>query len=551
VCREGFLSFHGFTLSFLSSPSIYFFFNRARGDPVPHKYRVREAGWHESIDADVQVMLGGKTYEQLRDLERGITDQLDSAEAGDPEYWAAVLRRLGLYKSRALLREVHAEALRTHLAAQMATVDVAAAMGWAGEDAVPRRREDDGGMREEEAAPVREGMAPMENAAPAAAVSAARDDYEIELPEEDDHEEAGGKGAAPAKRLVAGEEGEEHVEDAEDEDAELAALAAVDIRKPSAAASAQRVERAERGEPMLWVEMLENEREAALLASAEMRAAADPAEPASPRPLPAVYVAGQDVVGEAQDMELLRMLRQQVRMREAERYRLAATTAASAGGPSAASGSSAAADRMYAQMIANPKSAGYLMGATNPLLRYAADQAEGPAAADADDATLLNFRSAAARAMGDATEAGDIHFGGEVPLGADAQVYWWHEKYKPRKPKYFNRVHTGYEWNKYNQTHYDGDNPPPKVVQGYKFNVFYPDLIDKTKAPTYKVERDPGSEDGSTCILRFTAGPPYEDIAFRIVNKEWEYNHKRGFKCVFDRNILHLYFNFSRQRYRR
>ena len=47
--------------------------------------------------------------------------------------------------------------------------------------------------------------------------------------------------------------------------------------------------------------------------------------------------------------------------------------------------------------------------------------------------------------------------------GAGVQVYWWHDKYRPRKPKYFNRVHTGYEWNKYNQTHYDHDNPPPKV----------------------------------------------------------------------------------------
>ena len=45
------------------------------------------------------------------------------------------------------------------------------------------------------------------------------------------------------------------------------------------------------------------------------------------------------------------------------------------------------------------------------------------------------------------------------------QVYWWHEKYLPRRPKYFNRVHTGHEWNKYNQTHYDADNPPPKTVQ--------------------------------------------------------------------------------------
>jgi len=51
-------------------------------------------------------------------------------------------------------------------------------------------------------------------------------------------------------------------------------------------------------------------------------------------------------------------------------------------------------------------------------------------------------------------------------------------------------VHTGYEWNKYNQTHYDHDNPPPKIVQGYKFNIFYPDLVDKSKAQTYNIEKD-------------------------------------------------------------
>jgi hypothetical protein len=62
-------------------------------------------------------------------------------------------------------------------------------------------------------------------------------------------------------------------------------------------------------------------------------------------------------------------------------------------------------------------------------------------------------------------------------------------RYAPRKPRYFNRIHTGYEWNKYNQTHYDTENPPPKVVQGYKFNIFYPDLLDKTIAPTYRSVR--------------------------------------------------------------
>lgn len=35
------------------------------------------------------------------------------------------------------------------------------------------------------------------------------------------------------------------------------------------------------------------------------------------------------------------------------------------------------------------------------------------------------------------------------------QAYTWEDKYRPRKPRYFNKVHTGYEWNKYNQTHYE------------------------------------------------------------------------------------------------
>lgn len=154
----------------------------------------------------------------------------------------------------------------------------------------------------------------------------------------------------------------------------------------------------------------------------------------------------------------------------------------------------------------------------------------------------------AMKAMG-AMEEGDAVFGNSDEVNLDSQVYWWHDKYRPRKPKYFNRVHTGYEWNKYNQTHYDHDNPPPKIVQGYKFNIFYPDLVDKTKAPVYTIEKD--GDSAETCIIRFHAGPPYEDIAFRIVNKEWEYSHKKGFKCTFERGILHVYFNFKRYRYRR
>jgi hypothetical protein len=128
----------------------------------------------------------------------------------------------------------------------------------------------------------------------------------------------------------------------------------------------------------------------------------------------------------------------------------------------------------------------------------------------------------------------------------------WSDVYKPRKPKFFNRVVMGYEWNKYNQTHYDESNPPPKVVQGYKFNIFYPNLVDPTKTPTYKVERNRqrrryvGGGGGTTagedetCILRFSAGPPYLDVMFRIIDRDWDYSSRfnRGFKSSFDKVSL-------------
>ncbi|KAI9284531.1 mid region of cactin-domain-containing protein [Umbelopsis sp. AD052] len=167
----------------------------------------------------------------------------------------------------------------------------------------------------------------------------------------------------------------------------------------------------------------------------------------------------------------------------------------------------------------------------------------------------------AAAAMA-ASIASDVLFDQEASKGIDEdeemfnietelakEAYLWQDKYRPRKPRYFNRVHTGYEWNKYNQTHYDMDNPPPKVVQGYKFNIFYPDLIDKSSAPTYFIEKDPGTNE--TVTIRFHAGPPYEDVAFRIVNREWEYSHKKGFRSAFDRGILSLHFHFKREFYRK
>lgn len=173
--------------------------------------------------------------------------------------------------------------------------------------------------------------------------------------------------------------------------------------------------------------------------------------------------------------------------------------------------------------------------------------------------------------------ADEAEFSVETKL--DSEVYLWSDKYRPRKPRYFNRVHTGFEWNKYNQTHYDMDNPPPKIVQGYKFNIFYPDLIEKSSTPQYflvssqfpifqyeiKISNSkqfnsnlnaicpqtPCGDNKDFAILRFHAGPPYEDLAFKIVNREWEFSYKRGFRCQFYNNIFQLWFHFKRYRYRR
>ncbi|MBN3282757.1 CATIN protein, partial [Polyodon spathula] len=166
-------------------------------------------------------------------------------------------------------------------------------------------------------------------------------------------------------------------------------------------------------------------------------------------------------------------------------------------------------------------------------------QVTGDASESAEDAFVRRAR----QGMG----GDEAQFSVEMPL--TGKVYLWADKYRPRKPRFFNRVHTGFEWNKYNQTHYDFDNPPPKIVQGYKFNIFYPDLIDKRSTPQYFLE--PSQDNRDFGVLRFHAGPPYEDIAFKIVNREWEYSHRHGFRCQFANGIFQLWFHFKRYRYRR
>ncbi|KAJ4836326.1 hypothetical protein Tsubulata_019682 [Turnera subulata] len=144
-----------------------------------------------------------------------------------------------------------------------------------------------------------------------------------------------------------------------------------------------------------------------------------------------------------------------------------------------------------------------------------------------------NFELKAMKAMG-AMEEGDALFGSGAEVNLDSQVYWWHDKYRPRKPKYFNRVHTGYEWNTIR----------PITIKTILLLRLCKDINSIFSTQTLLTRQKL-----QHILLRGTGA--MEGLAFRIVNKEWEYSHKKGFKCTFERGILHVYFNFKRYRYRR
>ena len=154
------------------------------------------------------------------------------------------------------------------------------------------------------------------------------------------------------------------------------------------------------------------------------------------------------------------------------------------------------------------------------------------------------LQAMASAAMGrDASEEADLlaEFGGEVEVTDTRPGH-------VVKPKYFNKIHQRFHWTKYNKAHYDKDSPPPKVVSGYKFNIFYPDLVG-AECPSYKFEKDPTStKENPRCIIRFSAPKPYQDVAFRIIDKPW---NERRTRIVFDRGILQVYFQFRQKFYKK
>lgn len=78
------------------------------------------------------------------------------------------------------------------------------------------------------------------------------------------------------------------------------------------------------------------------------------------------------------------------------------------------------------------------------------EQPTTEAASNADLVSEALFRAEAERELDEEEELFNV----EEDI-AHPTSYNWEDKWRPRKPRYFNRVHTGYEWNKYNQTHYE------------------------------------------------------------------------------------------------
>lgn len=68
-----------------------------------------------SVAADVDRLLGPKSFEELEALEKGINKKLRSNEPIDVDYWEQLLRSLLVWKAKARLKRVYQSVINTRL----------------------------------------------------------------------------------------------------------------------------------------------------------------------------------------------------------------------------------------------------------------------------------------------------------------------------------------------------------------------------------------------------------------------------------------------------
>ena len=111
------------------------------------------------------------------------------------------------------------------------------------------------------------------------------------------------------------------------------------------------------------------------------------------------------------------------------------------------------------------------------------------------------------------------------------QNYSWSDKYRPRKPRFFNRVKTGYEWNKYNQQRDSDTSRSISKSWGSKFKSLATCLIDSSKC-TGQYFLEACAEYTFVFFIEGAKNP-----VPNILNKEWMGLLSTGFRCVFERGI--------------
>lgn len=126
---------------------------------------------------------------------------------------------------------------------------------------------------------------------------------------------------------------------------------------------------------------------------------------------------------------------------------------------------------------------------------------------------------------------------------------------KPRyiKPVRYCKIKSGYVWNAYNRAKFNNGEKPPQVVQWYEFILYYPLIVNRVKSPEklFRVEYTEKGQSDTHAILVFSAGAPYADVAYRIVNEVWD-KRQGGIRCTFDdKGKLRLFFRLASTNFRR
>ncbi|CAD2218777.1 Cactus-binding C-terminus of cactin protein, putative [Angomonas deanei] len=119
------------------------------------------------------------------------------------------------------------------------------------------------------------------------------------------------------------------------------------------------------------------------------------------------------------------------------------------------------------------------------------------------------------------------------------------------KPHHYAKVKEGFTWSQYNRTHYTKADPPPRKILWYEFTLRYPLLADTKRdmRRIFRIEDIPNKPE--YCLLVFSVGPPYADVVYRIVRKQWD-TRPGGVRTSFDSTGRYkLFFRFANTNYRR